>query len=1311
MKKILFFITVAMLLTSVAWSQNWVGFTKSELGAPELNLLSSNSKTVSFEVTIPGIYATDTVVNGTAFTRLILPDGGAINPAGYPAIPVLSYKIAIPDCAGVSIESQILSTQPMQSCWVYPVSEIVPDPNGTPVKQFTFNADAYAQLRTPEPVAVVSSSRALRAQRFVEVIVQPVEFCPVTRQLSVIDKVEITLTFDNPTSDIRQNVGIFNKIAANAFINYQDDGMSALENDKVFENPDFMPGNVHWINLTDTAQAKNIVADYLIITVPEFFTPNDPNSQLARLANHRAWYNGFDVAIVNVQQILNLNFYYEGNPYDPNDPDKYKDEQRIRTCIRRIYEGNHAHHTKDGKLGYVLLVGDYANGIGIPGPTEHHVCELFYEINFGDQTYRSDYYYTCITKDDATGKYDHYGDLYIGRFSVEHNNHLFNMVQKTIFHETDFSNMSWRHKAGFTNNMTYFDYNIIYHYNIPYFNVVDYVFVHCGWTYSKVVQNPLLWEIKKPTLNYFNSGTVFVQYLGSSPSSYNSWSDNLNISYFQDSLRNDYMAPFVSSVGTPTSRFDNVESLGEFLTRYDSIKGAVGLIGSTRYIGVQIAECETSKTIHQEELLKNLFYFNISVAGELLLTYKYDDYPTSGGALEYKYAYNLLGDPALNIRADLVCRREIRITETIHNGETLRVPNDCSLRFFPNGKLIVEEGGTLEIEDGAQIYGENCEEDITIHIKGGDFIVGDNVTFNNLNQIILSRTLHGVHVYDPSKIYNLQNATFNNTPLYHEFTTLNASNCTFNAGSNVNTNTSFAKFTNCIFNNARLRTDNGKIWPPPLSYPGTHVMNCNFNSLLNSGTALTVTGTRKIIISNNIISGYATGISVTASGQTQSGKGIDPGNNQQTATTDDLINKNTISNCNRGIELYNSVAKINSNHIFNNGSGIWLYNNSYTSFGNLTAPPATPQIIQDNDSYELYADASSFPVTFKYNQIIDEDNQGNSKNDPLLYYDISTKGIDPGPGYQLCTIISYNYWGENFVHNEDIYPPKHFCTSPIWVPPGKVTLSPEEELYEIALEYFTLEEYASAKTTFLSLIETYPQSQFAIAALHELFALEQFMDNDYFELQNYFATFTPADSNLFAVAEFLGTRCYVQERSWQPAINWYENRIENPPSYQDSIFAVIDLGDIHLRMEADTAGSGTKSSASACFYRFKNIKPKSKQEYETNKADLLATLPQIKKSQPINSLSSDKKGALGQNVPNPATGTTTIAYGINTEGAVEINIYNAMGQLVKSFPQGALKEGNYQAKISLASMPNGIYSYVLLVNGERADAKKMVVNQ
>jgi len=343
MKKILFIFLMAVVFAFSANAQQWVRFSSSESNTPEMNLQTSHANEVTFTVAIPGIYTIDTVVKGIAFTRLVLPGGGAINPAGHPELPVLTYRIAIPDCDAVDVGYQIHSKQTMPSCWVYPVPEMVPDKNGILTEQFAFEPATYAQTLSPEPAATITSSGALRAQKYVEVTFSPIVFCPVTRQLSVFDQIEITLAITHPYGDLRQNVGIFNKVAANAFINYEDNGISALVNDKAFEKPGFTRGNVQWISITDTAEAAQIVADYLIITVPEFFSPQ--NADLQHLAEHRAFYNGYDVAIVNVADIFdnNVGFFFEGQLKYPIDT-TYREEQRMRTFIRRVFEGKNATH-------------------------------------------------------------------------------------------------------------------------------------------------------------------------------------------------------------------------------------------------------------------------------------------------------------------------------------------------------------------------------------------------------------------------------------------------------------------------------------------------------------------------------------------------------------------------------------------------------------------------------------------------------------------------------------------------------------------------------------------------------------------------------------------------------------------------------------------------------------------------------------------------------------------------------------------------------------------------------------------------------
>jgi len=93
MKKLLFLLIMAVAFIFTAHAQQWVIFSGSEPGAPEVNLSTSNTQTVTFSVTLPGIYTQDTVVKGMAFTRLGLPGGGAMNAAGDPEIPVLTYRV------------------------------------------------------------------------------------------------------------------------------------------------------------------------------------------------------------------------------------------------------------------------------------------------------------------------------------------------------------------------------------------------------------------------------------------------------------------------------------------------------------------------------------------------------------------------------------------------------------------------------------------------------------------------------------------------------------------------------------------------------------------------------------------------------------------------------------------------------------------------------------------------------------------------------------------------------------------------------------------------------------------------------------------------------------------------------------------------------------------------------------------------------------------------------------------------------------------------------------------------------------------
>ncbi len=342
MKKSILSIAACFLLVSMALSQSWVDFTKTTPEAPIINLTSSDNQVVSFTVEVCGMYTQDITEGSETFQRVSVPSSGSLKIQGEPELPVIRQLVAIPECGDVTLSVIITGQTTFSNYNIYPVpalQEVINADGSVYVEEvFTKDAATYAQnLYLPGMNAEIVSTGYLRDQKYAEVFIYPVQFNPVTGQLNVYTNYQLSLSFTNPTTAANINTGIFNNVATNTMLNYVSSGIRASINDNVQGN-----GNVQWVTLTDTAEACTIVADYLIICATDFFQPNEPESEVLRIANHRATYNGYDVAIVNANIIVSddLGFYYEG--LEPPQTQQFKKEQRIRTCIRRIYEGANA---------------------------------------------------------------------------------------------------------------------------------------------------------------------------------------------------------------------------------------------------------------------------------------------------------------------------------------------------------------------------------------------------------------------------------------------------------------------------------------------------------------------------------------------------------------------------------------------------------------------------------------------------------------------------------------------------------------------------------------------------------------------------------------------------------------------------------------------------------------------------------------------------------------------------------------------------------------------------------------------------------
>jgi len=82
--------------------------------------------------------------------------------------------------------------------------------------------------------------------------------------------------------------------------------------------------------------------------------------------------------------------------------------------------------------------------------------------------------------------------------------------------------------------------------------------------------------------------------------------------------------------------------------------------------------------------------------------------------------------------------------------------------------------------------------------------------------------------------------------------------------------------------------------------------------------------------------------------------------------------------------------------------------------------------------------------------------------------------------------------------------------------------------------------------------------------------------------------------------------------------------------------------------------------------------------------------------------------SLQQNYPNPFNPTTTIKYSIPNASFVTLNIYDALGNLIKTVVSGNQAAGNYVEDVDMSSFASGIYFYSLRA-GSFTETKKMTL--
>lgn len=70
-----------------------------------------------------------------------------------------------------------------------------------------------------------------------------------------------------------------------------------------------------------------------------------------------------------------------------------------------------------------------------------------------------------------------------------------------------------------------------------------------------------------------------------------------------------------------------------------------------------------------------------------------------------------------------------------------------------------------------------------------------------------------------------------------------------------------------------------------------------------------------------------------------------------------------------------------------------------------------------------------------------------------------------------------------------------------------------------------------------------------------------------------------------------------------------------------------------------------------------------------------------------------EKYQLFQNYPNPFNPVTTIKYSVPKQALVTIDLYNLLGQKVRTLVNGKKAPGTYEVKLQAANLASGLYVY------------------
>lgn len=366
---------------------------------------------------------------------------------------------------------------------------------------------------------------------------------------------------------------------------------------------------------------------------------------------------------------------------------------------------------------------------------------------------------------------DNIADVFLGRFSISDTIKLTNVINKTIFMETNWHR--FEKKAKF---LAGDEYNWNSHYMKQQFEkghnyVIPYSFEYLGYNCQKLYQ-----PNQTSAINALNDNPLFYIYSG-----HGAYSELFGISFNIDK----YDIPYLNNTVFPVT-FAFACQTGNFSYPYSCIgEDFIGAKdkGAVAYFGSSVNTATNSDVVIEKKIFGDAFRGDTYLSMMLnngMRRFSYS-YISNTKKKRYLKAYNLLGDPSLNIKGTS-CMNNIvfnntenfpigakvtyRASNNIETNNVFIIKSEANIKLIAEERIILREG--FHVEHGANFTAKiaDCNNIIIKSLNKNDDETVNIIPENLINPIEFSVFPNPTNG-DVSICYTLENESSINIDIYN----------------------------------------------------------------------------------------------------------------------------------------------------------------------------------------------------------------------------------------------------------------------------------------------------------------------------------------------------------------------------------------------------------------------------------------------------------------------------------------------------------------------------------------------------------------